>query len=231
MKKIQIISALTALTMAISGCSAAEADSAAEPEYTGEAKVLVAYFTHEGNNVFDGDLSDVDAVTSASVQRNGDTFPPQVVDGEHAGNTQIVANYILDYTGGDEFKIQVTDDWLYPIDPYDTLDVAGDESSEDVRPQLRTAVEDMDSYDVIYLGYPIWYGSFPQAVDTFLESYDFDGKVIVPFSTHDGSGLGRSVSEIKSLCPGADVRDGFSVRYSDVAEAREDVIQSINENQ
>lgn len=192
-------------------------------EKLSNGKVLIAYFTHEGNNVFDGDPSDVDAITSASVQRKGDTFPPQVIDGVHKGNTQIIAEDISEITGGDLFAIQVTDEYKYPVDGYDTLDVVQKQRSEHIQPDLAKHVEHMEDYDVIYLGYPEWYGTMPAPVVSFLEEYDFSGKTIVPFSTHDGSGMGSSVQDIKSLCPDATVLDGLAVRYSDVQNAKDKV--------
>jgi len=73
------------------------------------------------------------------------------------------------------------------------------------RPELTNTVENMESYDVIYLGYPNWWGTMPMAVFTFLESYDFSGKTIIPFCTHEGSGIGNSERDIKKLCPKAKV--------------------------
>lgn len=213
--------------------SEAHASNENHTETLSDGKVLVAYFTHEGNNVFDGDLSDVDAITSASVQRNGDSFPPQVINGVHKGNTQIIAEDISEITGGDLFAIQVTDEYKYPVDGYDTLDMVQKQRSEHVQPELATQVEQMENYDVIYLGYPEWYGTMPAPVTSFLKEYDFSGKTIIPFSTHDGSGMGSSVQDIKSLCPEATVLDGLAVRYSDVQNAKDKVqtwIQEMTKN-
>lgn len=206
-----------------SGTSEAQASGADHPGSLSDGKVLVAYFTHEGNNVFDGDPSDVDAITSASVQRDGDSFPPQVIDGVHKGNTQIIAEDISEITGGDLFAIQVTDEYKYPVDGYDTLDTVQKQRSEHIQPELATHVEQMDDYDVIYLGYPEWYGTMPAPVVSFLNEYDFSGKTLIPFSTHDGSGMGSSVQDIRSLCPDAAVLDGLAVRYTDVQSAKDKV--------
>jgi flavodoxin len=183
--------------------------------------VLIAYFTHEGNTVFDGNLSDIDAVTSASVQRRGNSFPPQVIDGKHKGNTQIIAEYIAEHTGGTLFAIQIAD--KYPVDGYETLDVSQDELAANTRPELVTHVENIDVYETMYLGYPIWHGTMPMAVRSFLEEYDFSGKTIIPFCTHDGSGLGGSRRDITAACPGATVLDGLAVRYNKVRNTRRDV--------
>ena len=193
-----------------------------------DGKVLIAYFTHEGNNVFNGELSDVDAITSASVQRDGDTFPPQIVDGEHKGNTQIIAEYVAEHTGGDLFAIQLADDEKYPVDGYETLDVAQEQRAEDARPALSSHVENIADYDVIYLGFPNWWGTMPMPVFTFLEEYDFSGKTIIPFATHDGSGLGSSRRDIEEECPDAVVLDGLEIRYNEVLDAQDEVNQWID---
>jgi formylglycine-generating enzyme required for sulfatase activity/flavodoxin len=180
--------------------------------------VLIAYFTHEGNTNFTGDRGNMDAITSASVQRQGDRFPPQFYKGQRMGNTQIIANYISEYTGGRLFAIKTINS--YPVDAYATLDAAQVEHSRNLRPELSTHVENMDRYDTIYLGFPIWWGTFSMPVFTFLEEYNFAGKIIIPFSTHDGSGLAGSIRDIKSLCPGAVVMDGIAIRYSSIPRAK-----------
>ena len=83
----------------------------------------------------------------------------------------------------------------------------------------------MADYDVIYLGYPNWWGTFPMAVFTFLESYDFTGKTIVPFCTHEGSGLGSSERDIKQLCPNAKILSGIAIRGGSVLSA-DNIVQS-----
>lgn len=93
----------------------------------------------------------------------------------------------------------------------------------DEHPALTSHVEDMDQYGVIFLGYPNWWGTLPQAAVTFLEEYDFTGKAIVPFCSHGGSRLGRSPQDIAALCPGAELLDGLPVSGSAVSGAQADV--------
>jgi flavodoxin len=81
----------------------------------------------------------------------------------------------------------------------------------------------MPSYDVIFLGYPNWYGTMPMPVFTFLEEYNLSGKTIVPFCTHEGSGLGRSVTDIRKMCPQSTVLEGLAIRGSDVKDAQNEV--------
>jgi len=101
--------------------------------------------------------------------------------------------------------------------------VAKKELSNNSRPELTEIVDDMDSYDVIYIGYPNWYGTMPMAVFTFLESYDFSGKTIIPYCTHEGSGLGQSVRDIKKLCPNSRVLDGLAIKGGSVNRNQNDV--------
>ena len=126
------------------------------------------------------------------------------------GNTAIIANMIVEQTGADLFRIEnVTP---YP-ETYDgLLEVSRQEEAADTRPEIAGTVENMEDYDVVFLGYPNWWGDMPMIVYGFLESYDFSGKTIVPFCTHGGSGLSNTPQHIADTCPNATVADGLSVR-------------------
>jgi len=88
---------------------------------------------------------------------------------------------------------------------------------------LKTKVQNIESYDVIFIGYPNWWGTFPAPVKTFLSSYDFSGKIIVPFCTHEGSGRGNSVSDIVKLCPKSTLLEGIAIRGGSVKTAQNEV--------
>lgn len=108
--------------------------------------------------------------------------------------------------------------------PYEeTTEVAKQELRQNARPALAARIDTMDEYQVIFLGYPNWWGTMPMAVFSFLEAYDFAGKTIVPFCTHEGSGMGRSERDIKKLCPGAEVLEGLPIRGGSVGSAANDV--------
>ena len=117
------------------------------------------------------------------------------------GTTELVAEYITEILGADHYQI-------VPEDPYTEADLAyytngrADQEQNDpnVRPAISGGVENMDEYDTIILGYPIWHGQAPRIISTFLESYDFSGKMIVPFCTSHSSGIGSSASNLHSLC-------------------------------
>jgi len=173
------------------------------------SNILVAYFSRVGNTDFD---ADVDAVTSATLN---------LVDGELVGYNKIIADMIVQITGGDLFLIQT--EKTYPSEYTKTTDVAMDEQKSDARPELLSHVENMEDYDIIILGYPNWWGTIPQAMFTFLEEYDFSGKTIIPFATHEGSGLGSGESDIKKLCPDATILDGLAIRGGSVSGAQEQV--------
>ncbi len=132
-----------------------------------------------------------------------------------------IANQIHKDVGGDIFEIVTVDP--YPDDYNACVDKAKQEQDDDYRPKLKTKVENMDSYDVVFVGYPNWWGTMPMAVFTFLEEYDFSGKTIVPFCTHEGSRLGRSVEDIKELCPQSTILEGLAVRGGDVKNAQNEV--------
>jgi flavodoxin len=154
-------------------------------------KHLIAYFSRKGQNYLNGKIVNLPT-----------------------GNTEVIANKIKDFTGGDLFEINTVKS--YPLDYTETTNKAREELRKNVRPELTAEVKNMEDYDVIYLGYPNWWSTFPMAVSTFLESYDFSGKIIVPFCTHEGSGLGHSEQDIKKLCPSARVLPGIAIKGSSV---------------
>ena len=131
----------------------------------------------------------------------------------HTGTTREVAGYLHELVGGDLVE-------LIPAEPYPegysaALDPAKQEQRENARPAIQNPLESIDHYDVIYLGYPIWWGTVPMIVNTFLESYDFTGKTVVPFATSGGTGISQSITDIRTEIPAADVKDGLLVKSND----------------
>lgn len=165
------------------------------------AKVLIAYYSRRGQNYVGGKIADL-----------------------ALGNTEVVAQKIERLTGGDMFRIDTVD--KYPAGYTECTRVAKEELKANIRPRLSDKVDDMEQYNIVFLGYPNWWGTMPMAVHTFLEAYDFKGKTIIPFCTHEGSGMGHSVEDIRRLCPGAIVLDGTAVRGSDAARA-DDVVAAL----
>ena len=179
-----------------------------------ESNILIAYFSRVGNMDFD---ENIDAVTSASVNMDGSNV---------SGNAQLLAEMAQEVTGGDLFFIETVE--KYPAEYRGTTDQAKTEQNDDARPELLSHVENMDAYDTIVLIYPNWWGTLPQSVFTFLEEYDFSGKTILPLCTHEGSRLGRSESDIASICPDARLLDGLSVKGSDAGSAQTEVEEWIS---
>ncbi|MEN6319389.1 MAG: flavodoxin [Syntrophaceae bacterium] len=127
----------------------------------------------------------------------------------HSGNTREIANQIHKSVGSDIFEIQAVKP--YPSDYDAVVEQAKQELESGYKPELKTKIENIKSYDLVFIGYPNWWGTFPAPVRTFLSEYDFSGKTIVPFCTHGGSGLGGSVADISKLCPKSTILDGIAV--------------------
>lgn len=126
------------------------------------------------------------------------------------GNTEVAASYLAEHLQADLFQIE-------QIHPYskgynDCIAEAQADQRRNARPELKEYPEDIAQYDEIYLGYPNYWGTMPMAVFTFLEHFDFSGKTIYPFCTHEGSGMGHSEADLKLLCPSATVEKGIPLQ-------------------
>lgn len=139
----------------------------------------------------------------------------------HSGNTRAIANQIHSRVGGDLFELQAAD--AYPAEYRACLDRAKTEQQSGVRPALSKEVSDMGSYDVVFIGYPNWWGTIPMPLFTFFERYDFSGKTLVPFCTHGGGGLGRSAQDIRRLAPNAAILEGLSIRGGSAGSAQDEI--------
>ena len=135
-----------------------------------------------------------------------------------SGNTSKIAAQIHEKVGGDTYEIVIEEP--YTPNYYKLIDQAKKEQNDNYRPKLTGKAINMGSYDVIFLGYPNWWGTMPMAVFNFLEEYDFSGKTIIPFCTHEGSALGRSITDIKKVSSKATVLDGLAVRAQDAKMLR-----------
>ena len=158
------------------------------------AKTLIAYFSRADENYFGGAMRYV-----------------------KVGNTELVCDVIRGLIPADSFKIEMKE----PYSPvYMTcIDQAKKDLRENARPELVSMPESLDAYDTVVLAYPNYWGTMPMAVATFLEGYDFTGKVILPLCTNEGSGMGSSERDIVKYAPGADVKKGLPVTGSKAAES------------
>lgn len=150
------------------------------------AHVLVVYFSHAGENYNVGVIEE--------------------------GNTAKMGTIIAEQTGADIFE-------LVPVVPYpqdydSCLDVATEEQRTDARPEYEGEIENWEQYDTVFIGYPIWWSEIPNIVYTFMEAYDFTGKTVIPFNTHEGSGQAHSQRDIEGLLKSATVLKGLAVRGS-----------------
>lgn len=125
--------------------------------------------------------------------RPGDNYNVGKVE---VGNTKMVANYIIDYLKADSFEIEPTTP--YPDDYETTTDIAKKEQQENARPSIKNKLNNINDYDTIFLGYPIWWGDMPMIVYTFIENYDLSGKTVIPFNTHEGSGSAGTYEKLKT---------------------------------
>lgn len=171
-------------------------------------RILIAYFSVP-------ETDGVDTVSGAS---------RVVVDGTVLGNNQYLAQLLQGETVGDLFRIETVQ--TYPGSHDALLDFAYQERSDGARPALATQLENLDQYDVIFLGCPNWNSDLPMPLYTFLESVDLSDKTILPFTVHGGSGFSRTISTIQELQPGATViEDGLSISRNSVAEAQSAVAE------
>lgn len=179
------------------------------PEPPGQpeaSRILIAYFTWADNTVVDDPSAvDVDASTSASV------LAP--------GNAAKIADWIQQEVGGDLFSITVTEP--YSSDYDECLDRAADEKADNARPELSAHVSNMEDYDIVFLGFPNWWYTLPMPVLSFVEEYDFSGKIIVPFCTHGTGGLASTIQDLTAALPSdVTVLDPIGVYRPEVDSSR-----------
>lgn len=163
----------------------------------------------------------------AFYSRAGENYVNGMIKTLEVGNTEVAAGIISELTGADSFKIEQVQS--YSNDYNECIAQAQSDQKRDARPELKSYPDSIDAYDTIYLGFPNYWSTMPMAVFTFLEHFDFTGKTIKPFCTHEGSGMGSSVSDIKNMCPSAKVDKGLAIHGGSVQRARKDIEKWINE--
>jgi flavodoxin len=157
---------------------------------------LVIYFSRTGENYFGGELKTLEK-----------------------GNTEVIAEYINEFTGADLFKVEPEID--YPSDYMECIDIAKKEQQDNARPELKESLTDISDYDRIFIGFPNWWGTLPMPMFSQLEQLDFTGKIVKPFVTHEGSGFGASQKDLKKLCSGAEIKKGLSIAGGKVYDVSE----------
>ena len=155
-------------------------------------KTLIAYFSHIGENLENNEIKELTK-----------------------GNTEVVAEKIKELTGGDLY--QIIEEEPYPFKYDDCLRRARREDDENIHPAIKGGqLLDMNQYDVIYLGFPIWYRTYPRVVATFVDLYNFAGKTVRPFCTNDEGTFGISLLELQGHIKEANITDGLAIRGVEV---------------
>lgn len=164
-----------------------------------EKKILVAFFSRAGENYAVGHIE--------------------------KGNTHIIAEMIAAETDGDLFHIEPLTP--YPDDYTECTEVAKQELNVKARPAIKGDIK-VEDYDIIFIGYPNWWGDMPMPVYTFIEKHSWQGKTVIPFCTHEGSGLSGTENKLKAACKGATVLKGLAVRGATAQNAQAQAKESVN---
>lgn len=186
------------LASALHAMSFAQGNSQTDETMKTDKKVLVVFFSHTGENYAVGNIT--------------------------KGNTHIVAEMIAEATGGRLFEI--IPEKAYPKTYQECVEVAKQEKERNARPAVKgdIAVED---YDVVFIGYPNWWGDMPMAVYTFIEKHSWVGKTVIPFCTHEGSGLSGTERKIADACKGATVGKGLALRGATAQNKRDEARKAV----
>ena len=207
-RKIAFVLA-AALTLGLTACGAAnDADNTGNSSAQSESGQTAEGGVQDSQGSVESGVQDSQDSVESSAQDNGDNATESDDNAENAGTGKVrtVAEDIQAVTGGDLFSIETSVN--YPGDINDLIEYASVEQENDERPELTSHIENLDEYDTIFVGYPLWWYVAPTIINTFLESYDFSGKTIIPFATSGGSGMGRTNDKLKLSCPGATLLQG-----------------------
>lgn len=139
------------------------------------------------------------------------------------GHTKVVADFIQKRTGADEYEIKAAKP--YPKSFQATADRAQKEQEDNARPKIKNALPDVKKYDTVFIGAPVWWGEYPMIVRTFMDSVDLNGKHVVPFTTHKGSGMGNAQEQVKQQYPRAKVLEGIGIEGTQAEKSKGKVNQ------
>lgn len=212
----RMLTILGLIILFISGCRGNENQDTAS-----ESAVQVSYESETSSP--NADATESKNILVAYFSRAGENYNVGYVE---VGNTELIAGMIVEETDGDSFKIQTVE--VYPESYEETRDQVQEEKENQERPLLADTIENFESYDVIFLGYPIWWADLPMPMYTFLESYDFSGKTIIPFCTHEGSGSANTKATIQAEATGATVLEPLAIRGEVAQNSREEAKEEVN---
>lgn len=223
MKKLLTFIVSSAFALSLVACSSQstveESTTAAAAETAEEAYVETETEKAVTEGAAEAEISaDTNAFEEITAQEETSEGSVLVAYFSWSGNTEQMAQIIAEETGADLFEI-------VPVTPYtddydELLDIAQQEQADNTRPELSAQVENWDSYDTVFVGYPNWWSDAPMAVYTFLESYDWAGKTLVPFNTSAGGGFGRSLSGIEESAEGEELLEGLALTESELSDAQ-----------
>ncbi len=155
--------------------------------------------------------------------RTGENYAVGSID---KGNTEIIAEMIAEKTGGTLF--QIVPEKAYPDNYKECIDQAKKELNSNARPSIKGNVN-VDEYDTIFIGYPNWWSDVPMPLYTFIEKHSWQGKTVIPFCTHEGSGLGSTPKKLAASCKGATLLKGLAVRGATAQNSRDEARQAVND--
>lgn len=169
-----------------------------------DEKSLIIYYSRRGQNYVNGEIVDLEV-----------------------GNTEVIVDYIREFTGADTFKVETVND--YPADYMETTEMAQKELDDNHRPELKEELDNIDDYDTVYIASPNWWGTLPMAMFTQLEKLDFSQKTVKVVITHEGSGLGDTMRDVKKLCKNANIKQGLAIHGAEVKDKKSNVERWINQ--
>ena len=241
-QKMRILSLLlTALVVTgLGGCGStdnsientATQNSTITNEQSAEADKAEALTTGEAAQIEDQTVEPEPGIEGSDIlvvyfSRTGEQYTVGVID---KGNTSIVAEMIAEQTGADLFEVLPVDDH-YPMTYAELTDVAKQEQNDNARPEYAGEVPDLSAYDTIYIGAPVWWGDWPMIMYTFFEqnAEGLSGKRLVPFSTHEGSGLSGFDKKLESVCPNSTILNGLAIRGNDCQNKQDSVRSEVSD--
>lgn len=241
-KKMRILSLLLTALMVIGlgGCGSSDnsientatQNSTITNEQSAEADKAEALTTGEAAKTEDQTVEPELGIEGGDIlvvyfSRTGEQYTVGVID---KGNTSIVAEMISEETGADLFEVIPEEDH-YPMTYSELTDVAKQEQNDNARPAYVKDVPDLSQYSTIFIGAPVWWGDWPMIMYTFFEdnAEGLSGKTLIPFSTHEGSGLSGFDKKLSSACPDATVLDGLAIRGNDCQNDQDSVRKKVSE--
>ncbi|MBQ7715267.1 MAG: flavodoxin [Clostridia bacterium] len=223
MKKVLTVILAAALLFALASCGTTNEPATSENTQSAPESTAANNEISNPDTAAETEHMTTEAITETKIlvvyfSRTGEQYSVGNID---KGNTAIVAEMIAEKTGADLYEILPETD--YPYTYSELTDIAKEEQSDNSRPKIKGELPDVSKYDTIFIGAPVWWGDWPMICYTFFESVDLSGKDLVPFSTHEGSGLSGFDGKLASAVPGATVLTGQAFRGSDCQNKQADV--------